>query len=134
MAERYTRELANIDGLSTPFVPDWARPNYQSYAVRVGPKFGMTRDELMQAMLDRGISTRRGVMNSHQEPAYAGDAQTTPFPLPNSESARDNAILLPLHHALADEDQAYVIDALRELAGRTAAPVLSRAPVAAYAR
>ena len=26
----------------------------------------------MQALLERGISTRRGIMNAHQEAAYAG--------------------------------------------------------------
>src|SRR5206468_45409 len=72
LAENYTRELREIPGLQPPFVPDYARPNYQSYAVQVTRDFPLTRDELMQALLERGISTRRGIMNSHQEQAYAG--------------------------------------------------------------
>ena len=31
--------------------------------------------------------------------------------LPNSEAARDSVILLPLAHAMTDDDQEYVIDA-----------------------
>ena len=37
--------------------------------------------------------------------------------LPNSEAARDSVILLPLHTQMTDDDQDYVIDALRTLVG-----------------
>ena len=66
----------------------------------------------MQALLERGISTRRGIMNSHQERAYAAEV----WSLPHSESARDSVILLPLHTLMTDEDQEYVIEAIRALA------------------
>ena len=66
----------------------------------------------MQALLERGISTRRGIMNAHQEPAYAGMG---PLILPHSEAARDQVILLPLYDGMAQDDQDYVIDCLREL-------------------
>jgi dTDP-4-amino-4,6-dideoxygalactose transaminase len=70
----------------------------------------------MQSLLDAGVSTRRGIMNAHQEAAYAG---TRPFDLPESESARDSVVLLPLHHELTEQDQDRVITALRQPA-RTA--------------
>src|SRR5947208_9836278 len=35
LADRYTEAIRAIAGLEPPFVPDWARPNYQSYPVRV---------------------------------------------------------------------------------------------------
>jgi perosamine synthetase len=113
MADRYADALAEIAGLEPPYIPDYARPNFQSYAVRVTSAFPMTRDELMQALLERGISTRRGIMNSHQEGAYAAEG----WSLPVSEAARDSVVLLPLHTQMSDEDQEFVIDSLRELAG-----------------
>jgi dTDP-4-amino-4,6-dideoxygalactose transaminase len=70
LAEAYTRAVREIPGLEPPHVPGGARPNYQSYAVRVTPGYPLSRDALMQAMLDAGVSTRRGIMNAHQEPAY----------------------------------------------------------------
>src|SRR5947209_15887435 len=33
LARRYDEALAGLPGLRTPGVPEWARPNYQSYAV-----------------------------------------------------------------------------------------------------
>jgi perosamine synthetase len=113
MADRYAEAIAEIPGLEPPHIPDYARPNYQSYAVRVTPDYPLTRDELMQALLERGISTRRGIMNAHQEAAYAGEGCV----LPHSEAARDSVVLLPLHTLMTDDDQEYVIDALRTLAG-----------------
>jgi dTDP-4-amino-4,6-dideoxygalactose transaminase len=113
LAARYTAAIRDIPGLIAPYIPETARSNYQSYAVRVTPKFPMQRDALMQALLERGISTRRGIMNSHQEAAYAGQRR---WKLPNSEAARDHNILLPLFHQLTDEEQGYVIEQLKSLA------------------
>jgi dTDP-4-amino-4,6-dideoxygalactose transaminase len=118
LAARYTEALRDVPGLLPPAVPADVRPNYQSYAVRVAPDYPLTRDQLMQAMLERGVSTRRGIMNSHQEPAYADDG---PYHLPASEQARDGVILLPLFHTMTDEEQQRVIDLLRAAsAGRKA--------------
>jgi len=112
LASRYYQALTAIPGLNPPVNgPDW-RPNYQSYPVRVTRDYPLGRDALMQALLERGVSTRRGIMNSHQEPAYAGMG---PLILPHSESARDQAILLPLYDGMAPDDQHYVIDCLSEL-------------------
>jgi perosamine synthetase len=110
IADRYAAALDEIPGLLAPQVPDWARTNYQSYAVRVLPEFPISRNELMQRLLAAGISTRRGIMNAHQEPAYAGHPRRAP--LGHSESARDQVILLPLFDAMTEADQDRVIEAL----------------------
>jgi dTDP-4-amino-4,6-dideoxygalactose transaminase len=112
LAEKYTRALRSIPGLLSPHIPDYAAPNYQSYAVRVTAEYPLSRDRLMQALLDRGIGTRRGIMNSHQEPAYAGEDH---YHLPHSEEARDRVLLLPLYPTMTDEEQEYVLWQIREL-------------------
>jgi len=101
LAEQYNQALAGIPGLQPPHVPEFARPNYQSYAVRVTPEYPLSRDQLMQKLLQDGISSRRGIMNAHQETAYADrDASC----LPHSEAARDSVILLPLFPGLQTGD------------------------------
>jgi dTDP-4-amino-4,6-dideoxygalactose transaminase len=67
----------------------------------------------MQALLERGISTRRGIMNAHQEPAYADPRKEA---LPASEAARDQTILLPLYSSMTAAEQQYVVDQLQILA------------------
>ena len=63
--------------------PSWARTNWQSYAVRL-PDHADQR-AVMQAMLDAGIATRRGIMCSHREDGYRDSRHA---PLPHSEAAR----------------------------------------------
>src|SRR3982751_4055763 len=52
LAVRYAEGLAGVRGLVLPYIPDYARPNFQSYAVRVTRDYPLTRDQLMQALLD----------------------------------------------------------------------------------
>ena len=110
-AEWYTRAIRSIPGLEPPFIPADIRPNYQSYAVRVTREYPFSRDALMQKLLDKGISTRRGIMNSHQEEAYNDLGRAN---LPRSEAARDTVILLPLFSEMTQDDIARVIEALSE--------------------
>jgi perosamine synthetase len=111
LAARYHAALGAASAVHVPVEPEWARSNWQSYAVRVPS--GRQR-AVMQALLDDGISTRRGVMNAHREPAYGGGTWKLPpgQRLDRSEEAHDTAIMLPLFHDLAEADQDRVIDAL----------------------
>jgi len=113
LARCYDEALRFIAGLLPPYVPPDVRTNYQSYAVRVTPDFPLSRDELMQALLERGVSTRRGIMNAHQEKAYALKQAAH---LPCSEAARDQIVLLPMYSSMTRAEQQYVIDQLRNLA------------------
>ena len=110
LAARYHALLSAIPGLGIPAEPEWARSNWQSYAVRL-PE-GRDQRAVMQALLDRGISSRRGVMCAHLEKAYA-DVPLR-FPLPHSEAARDRTILLPLFPQMTQAEQDRVVSALAD--------------------
>jgi perosamine synthetase len=100
LADRYRSLLADISGLRTPIEPDWARSNWQSYCVRLPA--GFDQQTVMQAMLDEGVSTRRGIMCSHREEAWRGSSHG---PLPQSEGAQSHCVLLPLYPDMTDDDQ-----------------------------
>ena len=108
MAAQYAEVLSSIPGLGIPGEPAWARSNWQSYCVRL-PAHCEQR-AVMQAMLDAGISTRRGIMCSHREPAMR-DIPVR-HPLTHSEQAQDRCILLPLFAGMSLRDQAAVVEAL----------------------
>ena len=108
LAERYRAALAPMDGVTPPQEPEWARSNWQSYAVRL--EAGIDQRGLMQGMLDAGIATKPGIMNAHREPCLA--AHTPRFPLPHSEAAQDHVVLLPLFPGLSDAQQDYVVEML----------------------
>jgi len=112
LATRYHDRLAGVPGVIAPAEPAWARSNWQSYAVRLRRA---DQREVMQRLLDAGISTRRGVMNAHREGAYTGaDAawRATTAGLACSEQAQDTAVMLPLYHQMTERDQDRVVDAL----------------------
>ncbi len=117
LAARYQEKLAGVPGLTIPFEPEWARTNWQSYAVRVDA--GRQR-QVMQRLLDAGISTRRGVMNSHREAAYPTGTWRASGSLIESETVQDTAIVLPLFHQLTESDQDRVIDELKSAVGARA--------------
>lgn len=104
IAELYHGRLKEISWLKPPQEQDWCRTNWQSYPVKVLKHAPISRDRLMQHLLDSGVSTRRGIMNTHQEPAY-----TAACCLPHSEVARDSVILLPLFHGMKDREVEEVV-------------------------
>jgi perosamine synthetase len=109
LAAQYAEALRHVPGLQPSCIPPYARANFQSYPVRVAPEYPLGRDALMQKLLDEGISTRRGIMNAHQEQAYASEPSG---PLPHSEAARDGVVLLPLYAGMASADLQRVVAAL----------------------
>jgi dTDP-4-amino-4,6-dideoxygalactose transaminase len=109
-AARYCKLLDGI--VDTPHEPEWARGNWQSYCVRLGGR--MPQREVMQALLDRGIATRRGIMCAHREPAYPAGTWRSAG-LSESERAQDHSILLPLFPTMSEAEQDLVVAALREV-------------------
>jgi perosamine synthetase len=112
-AKRYTQALAEYDWMVPPTEPQGLRHNYQSYMVRLKSNAPISRDDLMQALLDRGISTRRGIMASHREKPYFSERIDSL--LPETNSATDHCIILPLFHQMSEQDQSFVIDSIADI-------------------
>ena len=113
LGERYTRAFNGHPGIVVPSVAPDVRFNYQTYQVRLTEKSQIARDALMRAFLEQGISTRRGIMASHREPSYR--ERPLRVPLPATETANRDAIVLPLYHDLEPHDQDRVIKTALEL-------------------
>jgi perosamine synthetase len=112
LATAYRLMLADIPGVQPPSEPLWARSNWQSYCVGLPDWADPPR--VMQAMLDRGVATRRGIMCAHLEGAYGGRPSA---PLPHSERVHQRTILLPLYPQMTAEVQGEVVGALRDALG-----------------
>jgi perosamine synthetase len=124
LARRYHQLLADIPGLKLPTEPIWARSNWQSYCIRLSQQYDQL--QVMQAMLDAGIGTRRGIMCAHREPAYSQEAWSCGVVrdscncaggscdrLIESEKAQDTAILIPLFHHMSEQEQDTVVNELK---------------------
>jgi dTDP-4-amino-4,6-dideoxygalactose transaminase len=115
IAARYQELLADLPGLTPVRDPAYGETNYQSFWVLLDPEFGPTRDEVLAELATAGVSARRGIMASHLEPAYAD--MVVPA-LPVTERLTRDSLILPVHHALTEDDQDHVVGVLRKLAGR----------------
>jgi dTDP-4-amino-4,6-dideoxygalactose transaminase len=118
LAARYSERLQTLGWLKPPTVPKEHRHNFQSYVVRLTPEAPIGRDALMQELLDRGVSTRRGIMAIHREAPFADSRWETR--LPETNAATENTIILPLFHQMTEDEQDYVIESIAAIANRAA--------------
>ncbi len=110
IANTYRKQLESISWLDIPNEPEFCRTNWQSFAVYINKNAPVSRDELIQKLLDAGISTRRGIMNAHQEKTYGSSVV-----LENSETARDTIILLPIYYGLDEADVNRIIQEIKNV-------------------
>ncbi len=113
MAARYSKRLAALGWLTPPKVPEGCLHNFQSYMVRMQPTAPVTRNDLMQQLLERGISTRRGIMAIHHEAPYRGPQWEQN--LPETDTACQETLVLPLYHQLTEKEQDCVIDSIHDI-------------------
>jgi dTDP-4-amino-4,6-dideoxygalactose transaminase len=108
IAARYAEALAHTS-LILPSEAPWAKHVYHLYVVR-SPR----RDALAQHLTDREI----GFSLHYKCPCHLQPAVTQligePPSLPIAESAANQVLGLPMYPQLTDEQQDYVIDAVRE--------------------
>jgi perosamine synthetase len=109
LAVRYRELLTDMPNVTNPAEPGYGRTNWQSYCVRLADD--VDQKLVMQSMLDAGVSTRRGIMCSHREPAYR--QASLRHAMTHSEQTQDHCILLPLYVGLTESDQLKVVSALR---------------------
>jgi perosamine synthetase len=92
IAGEYAARLETATGVTLPVEPAWARTNWQSYAVQLPAE--ADQHGVMQFLLDRGVATRRGVMNAHLETPYSSAPRSGS--LSHGEQAQRHGIILPL--------------------------------------
>jgi dTDP-4-amino-4,6-dideoxygalactose transaminase len=106
VANRYTAAFSGTR-LVLPVVPVWADPVWHLYCVRHS-----RRDELRQALADRGVETLvHYPIPPHLQAAYASFGFCKgAFPL--AESMADSLISLPIGPAMTEEQIQYVISSV----------------------
>lgn len=113
LAQRYSSALGLLAWIEVPHEPVECRHNFQSYMVRLTGSLRSRRDQVMQELLDRGISSRRGIMAVHREAPY--HTGTWEESLPITSLVADTGLILPLFHEMRDEEQDYVIECMRSV-------------------
>jgi dTDP-4-amino-4,6-dideoxygalactose transaminase len=100
-AKIYHELLSKIENIKPAYVGNNTRQTYQSYACYV-EKNGF-RDKIRKALADENIQSQIGTYALHLEPAYKNMKKVGN--LENSTKLFKNALTLPLHKNLSQEDQ-----------------------------
>ncbi len=115
MAEAYQKGLGRVEGLTLPQEMPWAVSVYWMYAVVVEAGFGMSRDDLMAKLRDRGIDTRSFFIPVHEQPVFAADAAARASEFPVSTELSRKGFYLPSGLALTRAEIAEVCRAVKSL-------------------
>lgn len=116
VAERYLQRLASIEHLEIPPIPLEGRHAWHLFVVRIGQRFGLTRDEFMTALAERGIGCSVHFIPIHHLSLYRHLAEPYSGTLPNADEVFDQIVSLPLHPGLSEDDVDYIVDQIADLA------------------
>jgi dTDP-4-amino-4,6-dideoxygalactose transaminase len=115
-ADFYGAHLASINWLRLPSVPESWRHAWQSYVTYVDPDSApYPRDEIMDRLHERGISTRPGTHAVHMLSFYRTKFGYSADDFPGAKATNDNSMSIPLHNMMSDEDYRYVVSQLCDL-------------------
>lgn len=112
-ANFYFEQLKDVDWLGLPRVPKGYGHGWQSFVTTVLPdKAPMSRNELMEYLQQRGISTRPGTHAVHMLGYYAKKFGYKPEDYPGARFANDQSMAIPLHNKMTEKDYSYIINIL----------------------
>ncbi|HOV85687.1 MAG TPA: DegT/DnrJ/EryC1/StrS family aminotransferase [Syntrophobacteraceae bacterium] len=114
-AEYYNRALGGIPWLHLPVPPPGYGTNWQSYVCRIDAGAPCSRNEIMEKLQSRGISTRPGTHCVPTLDYYRRRFDLRPEDVPVAWDSEHQTIALPIHSRMSPQDYDRVVEALREL-------------------
>ena len=127
--ERYRTALAGLPGVE--FMPEapWGRHNRWLTCITVDPaRFGADREALRTTMEERGIEARPLWKPMHMQPVFAAHESVGGRV---SESLFERGLCLPSGSSLTEGELERVVEVVRGIAARGAAPARPAAPALA---
>ena len=115
--DAYRSGLAGVAGIGFQPVAEWAVPAPWLFCIAVHPEaYGRTRDELVKQLETEGIETRPFFIPLNTLPPFREGALQRRDTVPIAEALGGSGLNLPTFGALTRDDQARVIDAVRQSA------------------
>ena len=113
-ANYYHQQLSNISWLRTPQYPENFKHGWQSYVLFVDEtKSPIKRNDLMEYLQQKGISTRPGTHAVHMLGFYKNTFNIQPMDYPGAYAANEYSMSIPLHNKMVKEDYEYIVEILK---------------------
>lgn len=115
-ANYYTQELGGIDWIRTPFIPEGYKHGWQSYVLYIDEsKAPMKRNDMMEFLQQKGISTRPGTHAVHMLGFYAKTFDIRPSDFSGAMACNDHSMSIPLHNKMVAEDYKYIVGIIKSI-------------------
>ncbi len=115
-AQYYRQALGGLRWLRLPKEPATRRHAWQAFVCYVDPETApRPRNDIMQALQDRGVATRPGTHAVHLLGYYRNRFGYVADDFPVARDCDRQSMAIPLHNRMTDEDYAFVVDALRSM-------------------
>jgi dTDP-4-amino-4,6-dideoxygalactose transaminase len=112
----YRRELSDLAWLQLPAEPNHGRHAWQAFVTYVDAgKAPRPRDEIMEMLQARGISTRPGTHAVHMLGFYRKTFDLAADDFPGARDCDRQSMAIPLHNRMSEDDYRYVVEAIRGL-------------------
>ena len=116
LAENYLKEFADFAPLILPEAPSYShRHAWHLFTVRISEKAKISRDEFIVRIKEKNIGVGLHYKSAHVFSFYAQNYGFAPHDFPESLKAGETICSLPLFPDMKEEEQARVVQAVREI-------------------
>ncbi len=115
MAALYNKELSKIKGLTLPIERSWAKSVYWMYGVLVEKDFGLSRDEFMKKLSEKGVDTRTFFIPMHRQPILRKMGLFKGEKYPVSDEIGRRGLYLPSGLAITKKQIEIVCRAIKDI-------------------
>jgi len=114
LRSRYLGALAGVEGISVQRSPEGTEPNHAYFCIEIDASvFGLSRDEVRQALLMENVIARRYFWPLCSENSYyRGLPSAAPERLPNAHRIASRTLALPLYGDLGGDAVDRIVEAL----------------------
>ena len=106
----YLKDLADDGLIVLPVEKQGYKNTYWMYSILITEKFGMSRDELIEALAKDGVETRTFFIPLHKQPCFKKYAEGQSFPI--ADHISETGLNLPSSSKLTLEEIKYICECI----------------------
>ena len=115
-AKLYNKLLRDVKGITLPPEKEWAKNVYWMYSILINEEeFGMSRDELMKSLGEKGIETRPFFVPMHQQPVFRRLGLFVGERYLVADRLSKDGLNLPSSSSLTDRDIYLIVKKIKEI-------------------
>ena len=116
-AHYYNSLLKDVPGITLPVEREETKNVYWMYGILIEDEFGLSRDELMARLKEKGIETRTFFYPMHQQPVFQEMGLFKGENYPVAEGLAQKGLYLPSGSGLKKEEIEAVCQTIKEIRG-----------------